>query len=72
MFKDQAWVPIKPEVTDKTSFIHAINLAVGGPLFPDVQTFLRVYAMSKRMALLKTQVQFLDNELKCSPLNRIA
>ena len=36
MFKDQSWVPIKPEVTDKTSFIHAINLAVGGPLFPDV------------------------------------
>ena len=55
MFLDKTWNPTGiTNINEKNAFIHAINLAICGPLFADVQTFLRVYAMSKRMALIKT------------------
>ena len=71
MFKNKNWLPTKCNVKNMNVFIHALNLGLTGPLFSDVQTFLRVYAMTKRISLLKTQVMFLDQELRYAPLNRI-
>ena len=54
LFFSKTWSPSKLNLDVKNAFIHGLNLAVCGPLFEDVQKFLRVHAMSKRTSLLKT------------------
>ena len=64
-------MPDGSRINEMNAFIHGVNLVVCGPLFPDVQSFLRIYAMTKRMALLKTQVMWLDQKLRFAPLNKL-
>ena len=73
LFLDKQWMPLNcnMNVTKMNAFVHAINLATCGPLFPDVQAFLRLYAISKRMTLINTQDMFLDSALRFGPINRI-
>lgn len=53
-FFKSKWLPKRAncQIMDQNAFIHAVNLGVCGPLFSDIQTFLRVYAMTKRISLL--------------------
>lgn len=73
VFQDKDWIPTrnKMNLDDKNRFIHGLNLAACGNVFPNVQCFLKVYAMCKRQALIKTQLAYLDNKLKYHPLNKV-
>lgn len=71
IFLNKRWNPAKLNLDSKNAFIHGLNLAVCGPLFEDVQRFLRVHAMSKRTSLLKTQIAYLDDDLQFAPLNKV-
>lgn len=61
----------KMNFDEKNKFIHGLNLAACGNIFTHVQSFLKVYAMCKRQALLKTQLAYIDSKLKLHPLNKL-
>lgn len=71
LFSDPKFLPETRPLDNRTAFIAGLNLACGGPLFQDVESFLRIYSLCKKQSLEKTVSQYEQNVLKLAPINRI-